>query len=233
MIAILTLVGPDRGGAEGARTVVEVLNIRNDRQHITFDDKPTTDYTIDNSGVLVATVDRSASFLLYSFDNAVPVSTVQWEWRNTGTPNLLSAEHEESKDGDDAQLRIGLVIHGDPPGVVAAFAPAWIKQVSEHLKLTTNAMLFLISGSKHADGDTWTSPYFKRITHRAVMGTPGPDGWSRSSVTFAEGHAVVGVWLMADGDNTNARFKTQLRNLMLQGAAENVQEEFANESEQK
>ena len=76
-------------------------------------------------------------------------------------------------------------------------------------------MLFLISGSKHADGKTWQSPYAKQITHRAVAGVPDAHGWHRSSIALPAATPVLGVWIMADGDDTKARFETRLRNLLL------------------
>lgn len=186
-----------------------------EQHHVVFIGLRPTVYDI-RDGVLHAKVDASASFMLVPFDRVVPVKSVAWEWQGTGGPGLTSAQHEESKAGDDARLRIGLILRGKEPSIFTPLLPVWIQQVRAYLKPeTTSEMLLLISGGQHDDGQTWQSPYAKTITHMAVQGTPGPDGWINSSVTLAETKNVVAVWLMADGDDTGSKFETRLRNLQL------------------
>lgn len=211
--------------AEAASTVTRPLDAGTKYEHIKFPKLPPTEYQL-NSGILRANVDRSASFLFFPFSRALRVSTVTWEWKGSGSTNLVSAEHEESIEGDDAQLRIGLVLQGDEPSAISWFLPAWIKQVRASLRpQTTSEMLFLISGGQHIDGQTWPSPHSASITHMAVQGVPGADEWTRSSVTLTPTKDVVGVWIMADGDDTRARYETQLRNLVLIGPPEREEEE--------
>ncbi len=185
-------------------------------RHVTFDDIPPSSYEVDADGTLTADVDRSSSFLLIPFDRVVTVDTVTWEWQSDGRPDLQSAAHEESKSGDDALLRIGLLVQGDEPSRIPWFLPAWIRQVREDLEPeTTGSMLFLVSGGLHAAGETWVSPYADTIRHLAVAGIPSADGWRRSRATLPEPLDVVGLWLMADGDDTEAGFRTRLRRLEL------------------
>ena len=39
--------------------------------------------------------------------------------------------------------------------------------------------------------------------------------WNKSDITFEENFEVVGVIIMADGDNTNSKFETQLKSINL------------------
>ena len=210
--------------AEPASAVTRPLDAGSKYEHVIFPKLPPTEYQLD-SGILRAKVDRSASFLFFPFGRALPVTTVEWEWKGASSANLTSAEHEESIEGDDAQLRIGLVLQGHEPSAIPWFLPAWIKQVRASLRpQTTSEMLFLISGGQHIDGQTWSSPHSASITHMAVQGVPGPDEWTRSSVTLTPTKIIVGVWIMADGDDTRARFETQLRNLVLISPREREEE---------
>lgn len=201
--------------------VAGALNpLRYEHRHVTFDDIPPSRYEIDADGTLSADVDRSSSFLLIPFDRVVSVDAVSWEWQSDGRPGLQSAEHEETKSGDDAVLRIGLLLEGDEPNRIPWFLPAWIRQVRADLApQTTDSMLFLVSGGLHADGESWVSPYADTIGHLAVADVPSEDGWRRSRASLPVTVDVVGLWLMADGDDTEASFRTRLRNLELHGGA--------------
>jgi hypothetical protein len=212
---VLCLAGPARMAFGQVNSQVFPLQSDAEQHHVVFNGLPPTVYDISD-GVLHAKVDHSASFMLVPFDHVLPVRSVAWEWQGTGGPGLTSTQHEESKSGDDAQLRIGLVIQGEEPSNFQFLLPVWIKQVRTYLKPeTTNAMLLLISGGQHGDGQTWLSPYSDTITHMAVDSTPGPGGWNTSSVTLAETRNVIAVWLMADGDDTGSKFETRLRSLQL------------------
>ena len=39
--------------------------------------------------------------------------------------------------------------------------------------------------------------------------------WNKSNITFKKYHEVIGVIIMADGDNTNSKFETQLKSISL------------------
>ena len=39
--------------------------------------------------------------------------------------------------------------------------------------------------------------------------------WNKSNITFKKYFEVIGVIIMADGDNTNSEFKTQLKSISL------------------
>ncbi len=181
---------------------------------VTFSGIPPTRYT--NEGpVLVASVEASSSFLLLPFAKAESVRAVQFAWKPDGGPQVNDAAHEASKAGDDAALRVGLILAGSAP-LVPFFAPSWIKAVRDSLLLPSDELVYLVVGAKHAPGETWPSPYSSSITYRAVGDTPLAEGWRQARVVLPQAVDVVGVWLMADGDGTKARFTTRLKDLVFE-----------------
>lgn len=42
------------------------------------------------------------------------------------------------------------------------------------------------------------------------------NGWQQASYRFDEPQAVVALWLMADGDNTQSSFRVEIRDIVLE-----------------
>ena len=181
--------------------------------HITFDGIPPTGYRQDGAGLRME-VARSASFLLQAFPAARPVRHVSFDWRSEGELKIADAATEQTKAGDDAHLKVALLLAGDAP-LVPFFAPAWIKAVRDDLKQPTDHMVELVAGAKAPGGAKWPSPYSSSITMLAVASTPS-GGWQHADVTFPQGLEVVAVWLMADGDNSGSTFTTWVKALELE-----------------
>lgn len=180
---------------------------------ITFDDIAPTDYKAQK-GILTATVDQSASALIYAFDQPQTVQAAGFQWQNQGTLKVKSAKHEASKVGDDALLRVGVMIAGPKP-TIPFFAPAWIKKTASALKQPSDRMIYLTVGSKHKTGKSWSSPYADSIHSVAVASEKAKNSWQTVNHRFKTAQSVVGLWLMADGDNTGSQFQVKLKNLQL------------------
>lgn len=161
-------------------------------------------------------VDKSSSFLLYPFDSVSEVNAVSFDWRSEGVLRKRDAAHESSRDGDDARLRVGLIIEGEAALLPNPLAPKWAKQVQQTLRFPSDRMLYLIVDAKHAIGESWKSPYSDDVDMVAVNSTALQDGWMHSHHVLASTQKVVGLWLMADGDNTESVFRSQLRNLVIE-----------------
>ncbi len=84
------------------------------------------------------------------------------------------------------------------------------------MKLPTDRMLYLVVDAKHAPGELWESPYSGSMTLMSVASVEGKDGWRQAAVAFPEPKQVVGLWLMADGDDTGSTFETRLKDLVLE-----------------
>ncbi len=182
-------------------------------EHVVFDNIPETSYTFED-GVLTMSVQRSSSFLLLPFSSQKQVERLRFSWKSTGELNTRSAEHEREKEGDDSRLRIGLVLAGKAPRV-PFFAPAWIKAIRDTMELPSDQLVYFTLGSKNEPGSVWNSPYSDSIELRAIQGEISSDPWTTVDHELSRPLKAVGLWIMADGDNTASTFTTELRALEL------------------
>jgi hypothetical protein len=161
-------------------------------------------------------VNKSASFLLTAFDDIKPVRKVSFEWKADGMLNKDSVEQEKTRKGDDAWIRIGLIISGEPELVPEVLLPRWARQVRRTLKHPSDRMLYLIPDARHAPGTYWKSPFSAEIGMVSVASTDMNNGWKRVDYEFTDPQLTVGLWIMADGDNTDSIFSSRLKNLVIE-----------------
>lgn len=161
-------------------------------------------------------VNKSASFLLLAFDEIRNIQHVSFEWRASGQLNKRNIEHENTRNGDDAWLRVGLIIEGQAADIPEPLLPRWMKQVRKTLRYTSNSMIYLIPGAKHEPGQTWQSPFNSDIDMVSVESISMGDEWKRVVHEFDLPLQTIGLWIMADGDNTASVFNSQLRSLVIQ-----------------
>ena len=163
---------------------------------------------------LKMTVARSSSFLLKPFDAERPVSLVSFEWQSEGELRVKDAATEKTREGDDGRLKICLMIAGKAP-LLPFFASAWVKAVRDAMKLPADQLRCLLVGTKAKVGEKWRSPYDDSIELLAVDGKDEGKGWRRVDAKFDMPLKTVGLWIMADGDDTGSEFTTRLRDLTL------------------
>lgn len=182
--------------------------------HITFDGHKPTAYE-NHAQVLAAHVDASSSFLFEPFAALRVVKSITFSWRLTGGAlPVKDAATEAEKAGDDAVVRVGLLIAGKAP-LLPFLAPGWIKAVRDATTLPADALVFVVAGARHPPGATWASPYDGDLRLIAAKETPGKDGWQTATHAFDPPLSVVGLWIMSDGDDTGARFDAEIRDLEL------------------
>ena len=169
-----------------------------------------------SDGVIHFDVNKSASFLLLAFDDIKSIHSVSFLWTASGMLNKNSIEHENTRKGDDAWLRVGLIIEGQPEYVPEPLLPRWMKQVRQTLKHQSSRMVYLIPGALHTPGDTWKSPFSSDVDMISVSSRDMHDGWKQASYEFTNPQQAVGLWIMADGDNTGSIFESRLRNLVVE-----------------
>ena len=169
-----------------------------------------------NAGVIRFDVNKSSSFLLLPFEEVRDIRAVSFDWTANGMLNKASAAQESTRKGDDAWLRVGLIISGEPDLVPEALLPRWARQVRHTLRHPSDRMIYLIPDARHKPGETWKSPFSSNIDMVSVASLEGPDEWKQVNHTFAQPLRAVGIWLMADGDNTDSVFSSQLRNLVVE-----------------
>jgi len=161
-------------------------------------------------------VNRSASFLLLAFNDIKNIRTVSFQWNADGMLNKDSVEHEKTRKGDDAWLRVGLIIKGQPEHIPEPLLPRWMKQVRQTLKHQSSNMIYLIPDAMHTPGETWKSPFSSNVDMISVNSTIMGGVWKQASYEFAKPQQAVGLWIMADGDNTGSIFESWLRNLVIE-----------------
>jgi hypothetical protein len=182
--------------------------------HITFKGIPPTVY--ENHGeVIAAHVESSSSFLFQPFSAPRAVKRVSFRWRyRKGEVGVKDAATEATKPGDDAAIRVGLLLSGAAP-TIPAFAPAWVKAVRDKSKLPADDMIFVVGGSKHKAGTVWPSPYDDDL-HLVAADESEQGGWRFDSHEFSPAADVVGIWIMADGDDTKSSFDIEFKELRLE-----------------
>ena len=161
-------------------------------------------------------VNKSASFLLFAFDEIKSFRSVSFEWKANGILNKNSVEHEKTRSGDDAWLRVGLIIEGQAEDIPEPLLPRWMKQVRKTLRYTSGRMIYLIPDARHAPGETWRSPFSSNVDMVSVGSSNTNDEWSNVTYEFTQPLQTIGLWIMADGDNTRSTFNSQLRNLIIE-----------------
>lgn len=211
IVVAVTLTTPINLFSETANAVINLEG--KDITHVTF--KRIAQNTFDvKDNVLTFRVDKSSSFLLVPFENVTEVNKISFQWKKQGVINVKDAQHEETRQGDDAYLRVGLILEGQA-SLMNPLEPKWVKTVRETLHHPSDKMIYMTPGSRHQNGQHWRSPYSNDVEIIAVASKTNPDGWNLSEYTFEETQSVVGLWIMADGDNTQSTFTSELKALTL------------------
>jgi len=183
-------------------------------EHIQFKKIKASRYTFHDQ-LLQIDVDESASFLMLPFTAVKKIKRVSFEWQSDGRPGVESAHHEEQRRGDDAVFKLGLLLKAND-SLISPFLPPWMKRVEALLKFPSGNMINLVVDSKHAPGEQWPNPYNKRVSTIAIASAEGGQGWMHAAYQFDQPVDIVGLWLMADGDNTHSKFTAYIRNITLE-----------------
>ncbi len=199
-----------------AEPPVRTISLQADNfEHIQFKKIKPNNHVYQNN-VLRIDVSDSASLLMLPFDTVKKISKVSFEWRSEGLPLVDDAQHESSKAGDDAVVKIGLLLKADDTHFFNPFTPSWLKRVNELLSLPSDNMVYLVVNAKHAVGEEWLNPYDARVLMVSISSMQGQDDWQQASYQLDQSLAVVALWIMADGDNTASKFTSYIKNIQLE-----------------
>lgn len=182
-------------------------------EHIQFGKIKANNFVFDEQGLRIK-VNDSASFLMQSFETVRKIKRVRFQWKLSGKVLTKDAEHESQREGDDAILKLGLLIKSDDI-LFNPFVPSWLKTVRQNLKFSSKDMIYLVANAKHAAGDLWVSAYNERVTMISVSSVVDKQGWNQASHVFVQPVEVVALWLMADGDDTHSSFSTQVKEIQI------------------
>ena len=90
---------------------VKIIDFSNDIKfkHIEFSKILPNNFTKKINHINID-VNNSSSFLIIPFEDIVTTNKVSFFWKSEGFLNIKDKDHEKTKSGDDAILRIGLII---------------------------------------------------------------------------------------------------------------------------
>jgi len=198
-----------------AETQIKPVPLQSDVfEHISFSRIKANRYTYHDQQLQID-VDGSASFLMMPFDTVRQVNKVSFEWRSDGVPHVKDSLHEKKRGGDDAVFKIGLLLKTEN-SLPNPFFLSWIKQVDKLLKFPSDHLVYLVPNAQHPVGEQWENPYNHRATMISVNSHAEISGWQACSYNFQQPLDVVGIWLMADGDNTNSSFTSHVKNIRIE-----------------
>ena len=196
----------------------EVISLQADNfEHIQFKRIKPNNHTYENN-VLKIEVDDSASFLMLAFNEVKKINKVNFDWRSEGLLLVKNIEHEAARRGDDAVIKIGLLLKSESSSY-NPFAPSWLKRVDELMRYPSENMVYLVANAKHAAGEQWLNPYndwVLMIAMGSATGTEKIGDWQQASHQFKQPQQVVAIWIMADGDNTDSKFTSFIKNITLE-----------------
>ena len=169
---------------------------------------------------IIVKVDQSASFLLFPFERITNIKRVQFDWKSEGLLNVEDAVHEASKQGDDAFIRVGLILKSKSDFIDLFGSPQWIRKAAEVLNHSADRVVFLLPGARNTPGRRWKNPFSKKVEMISIPSKEFESGWKNSEFQFESPQQTVGLMIMADGDNTESSFVSEIQNLMIEFSAE-------------
>lgn len=187
--------------------------LKENSQEISFSDIPKTIYELQTDG-LKFQVKNSSSALIFPFKKIQTISGVKFSWQTIGKLSVKNVEQLQSKKGDDAYIRVGLILHGKAPSI-PFFAPSWIKMISKSLMHSSDKIEYLTITNVGKKNLQWVSPYADSISSMQVDVATGDKDQGEVSVEFKAQKKVVGLWIQSDGDNTQSQFKGAISSLQL------------------
>jgi len=175
--------------------------------------------TFTDQGMTI-TVDQSASPIIYPLDNPKTVTGV----RVTGNlSNLLNlpADSQGQKGNDDFSLRIGLVVAGDKTlnGVQKLFSAKWVKTLFDLAPEGAGVdRIYFLNAVQNENilGQQRQHPLSDLIYENNVWLLDKTGDFSLT-YNLESPERVVAVWLSIDGDDTQSKYTTTIRELRLDG----------------
>lgn len=184
-----------------------------------FDDVPANRLSYGEGAMTIA-VTGSGSPLVSEFPEVIKVKELTVTGTVEGTLNLDSADLWK-KGNDDALLRVGLIEPGTKKlsSLQRLAAPVWIKTLEKmfngKMKGLGRIQCFHLMPDASLIGKNRVNPMGDMFVER-IQAAPGPDGTFVLKVSFPdEPLTVAGLWLLADGDDTNSTFSVTISDISI------------------
>ena len=121
------------------------------------------------------------------FEDIVTTKKVSFLWKSKGLIKIKDKNHEKSKLGDDAILRIGLITMKKNPSKLIGNIfgkPGWLRDVEETLIHNGGNLIYLLPKTKNKYPESWNSPYSSLIKMVPTKTTFFNNDWNKSNIIF-------------------------------------------------
>lgn len=185
---------------------------------LSFRGIPPLNHTIAKDSITLRVV-QSAGGIVRPLPAGTHVKTITIRGRIEGQLNTRAAARWQ-EENDDALLRVGLIHAGGKPlnALQRTAAPGWIRTLDDVLCKAGRgpARIDNLLLTPHADwvGKSRQHPKMKQV-HERFAAAPGKNGTFTLTSTFDEPIDALGLWLMADGDNTESTFTVTITGIEL------------------
>lgn len=182
-------------------------------------DKAAPNHVDFGESLLKITVDDSASALLGKIAPGTRVTRLVISGRVEGRLNLPSGSVWE-EGFDDSILRVGLIERGERKlsRLQSALAPDWLRQVEAQFRDSGDGVgmirSLLLMPESTLVGKTRINPGAKMF-HERIVAAPEEDGTFRMMAEFDPPVDAIGLWLQADGDDTDSSFAVVVEELSI------------------
>lgn len=171
-------------------------------------------------GAMTIDVSKSGSPLVSVFPATVKVKEVIVTGTVKGSLDLATRDFW-TKNHDDALLRLGLIEPGSKKlsAIQRLAAPRWIKTLekmfSGKMKGLGKIQCFHLMPDASLIGETRVNPMGDTFIE-TIQAAPKADGSFVLNVSFPdEPLTVAGLWLLADGDDTNSSFSVTITDISI------------------
>lgn len=186
-------------------------------QHLQYSNLPSNTVQHSPTGLTIG-VNRSSSPLFFALPASMKVTQLETSGNLTGLPKLpKDAAENAEEEYDDCALRIGLVLVGEKTlsWLQRIFAPSWLKAIAD---LAPNKpfqkVLFLKLSQEKEQGFKRRHPVSKYFEEEVMKKVTEP-GDFKIQYTLNSPATAFGIWIQADGDDTQSAFTLQLNSLVL------------------
>jgi len=159
--------------------------------------------------VIKIDVNNSASPLFYKFEPVQKIKSIQI----SGEINIIRAIKD---DADDSYFQLGIIYEGDyrPNRFVKVFLPEWLKKVlSLNDQYGVGTIDFHEASIKGKVLDKSESVRDIKLNFKTTAHLSEKNSFQMNIVP--EDKKILGFWFRSDGDDSQAKFQTQLNSLML------------------
>jgi|GEM_PF-1035885 len=182
--------------------------------HVEFKKITPTKYQIVNN-TISAQVESSGSALVLPFSTPRKVSAVRVKMTFENAMANFPSQKRVQREGDDFILRVGLLMHGKAPWV-PFIAPEWVKMLQSVMIHPSDKMIYQVAAMPQELPAKWVSPYSDSVFNELMSCHPMTSVNEWECATRFELREIVGLWLMADGDDLKSKNSVVIKSLVVE-----------------